>query len=210
MTFSPTLQPLFRVDHRKGYMATTEQQYPGVPSVMGDAVREFVSYGFLFGLGVLVYTLPALVIALAGLPPLTSYILASAAMLTIMVTGRFVRDDDSDLSVPEEYEDMTALQSLLLVSVFYALVGGALSAMFLWAAFISALVTYVLGMPTVGLAIALVYPAFDRWASHKVPTFSVVYVVGMVIAHVLIALFEAYNLSRDLVESARDQSAALY
>lgn len=191
-------------------MEHVERRYPGVPRVMAGAVQEFVGFGFLFGVATVLYILPAIILALVVLPPLASYIILTASSFTIMLTGTFVRDDESELTVPEEVQELSPLQTLLYTTVTYTIAAGAVSGMFLWTASLAGLAAFVLGSPTLAVAIALIYPPIDRWFAHNFEVASVVVACGNVVAYIIRAVFEIYNFSKEIVDDAERQTAALY
>lgn len=191
-------------------MATAEQRYPGVPRTVVWALKEFLAYGFLFGLGFIIYALPAFIIGLLMFGPLTSYMVLSLAMFTVMIVGAFVHGEGPEFSVPEEIEEMTPIQTLLFATVVYAIAASAVSGVLLWTSVIAASVTYIFGHPNVGIVIALLYPAADRWLAHKIEELSIVVACGRTATLALMGLFEMYNLSKDLVDDASRRTSSLY
>jgi hypothetical protein len=150
--------------------------------------------------GLLLFSLPAVVVVVAEAPHALGYLIASIVVLAASATNIEITNDEEE--VGEEAEEMSHRDMLALIVIVYSMMGFSISLVFLLGTALGLVVASVTGVGASALLIAVSIPLLDRGMANYTG-YSIVGSASFLILSIFETVITMYHLSGSIVDEAR-------
>jgi hypothetical protein len=151
--------------------------------------------------GLLLFSLPAVVVVVAEAPHALGYLIASIVVLAASATNIEITNDEEE-EVGEEAEEMSHRDMLALIVIVYSMMGFSISLVFLLGTALGLVVASVTGVGASALLIAVSIPLLDRGMANYTG-YSIVGSASFLILSIFETVITMYHLSGSIVDEAR-------